>query len=144
MKAWHAIIGCAILAASCVRPQTRTEPVVSVGAVDFRGITSDGFFISPDPYIGDFEPLGLVFVTAQAGGWVQPPDEHSPYNHVDVGEMPIDSVVGLAKMRAVAMGADALVSVKLTVADRQIAFVNFYPVVAPGWQVSGLAIRRRR
>ena len=36
--------------------------IVSVGFADFRPYISSGFWISPDPYVGKFEPIGELSI----------------------------------------------------------------------------------
>lgn len=61
MKKYFLIIALALCATSCAtfKPQQRSY---TISFLDYRPYTSEGFFISPDPYTGEFETLGELYL----------------------------------------------------------------------------------
>lgn len=119
-------------------------PHVTAVAIDFRGLSGGGFYISPDPYPGEHVPLGLIYVLAQAGGELVDANGEKPYTHWVVGEMSVDSAVAAAKAKAISLGGDGLANLRIEVEERELSGGAYTTVRAEGWRVSALAIRRGR
>ena len=49
-----------LLVLSSCAIQKQAERTVSVNFYDFRKYTEIGFFLSPDPYVGEFKPVGMI------------------------------------------------------------------------------------
>jgi hypothetical protein len=136
------LIALGVCTTACFPTATFVKRTESLGVIDFRGLSADGFFISPNPYSGPHSSLGLIFVTAQAGGSLVERSDDQPYRHWRAEQLGPDSVMAIAKQRAITMGADGLVNVTIEAAPREIGGGAYPAIQASGWRVSGLAIKR--
>lgn len=133
----------ALFLSACARPPRRFDPIRVSTAVDFRALSSDGFLLSPDPFTGTHTPLGLVFVQFQGGAERRGPDRTASFEYWAPINVPVDSVIALAKAKSRELGGDGLVNIRLIAAPRVFSTLALEPVVASGWELSGLAIKRQ-
>ena len=132
-----------MLALCACSPAVTTVPRVEQSAViDFRELSADGFYVSPNAFSEPHTPLGLIFLTAQAGGTFVEIHPLRPYPHWVADELPANEALGRAKQLAIAMGADALVNVSIEAAPRRLSGGAAESADAPGGRISGLAIKR--
>lgn len=145
MKRIMILTAAAIVLTSCgalfmpYEPQQRTE---LASFLDFRPYTSAGFFISPDAYTGEFEPLGQLYIEIypeeieiSEGKRLKYNEPHYvngilyAYEHIKFAEI-LDKAVA----QAMKMGADGI-------ADLKIQKVTFADRVR--YEASGLCIKRK-
>lgn len=90
--------------------------------LDFRPYTSEGFFISPDPYTGEHEPIGQLYLEIYpeqkriSDGKRDKYDQPTYINGMLYGyeRLHFADVLEQAVVRAVTMGADGLVNLKIS------------------------------
>lgn len=137
--------------AGCAPRTPMTLPgVTNVETLDFRPFAQQGFLFAPGDYSqGDYEPIGIVTVTA----W--PPATRrdlrvsagSEGRLINLGwDWQIDYVdpqttLGEMHRRAVALGADAVVDFTATAVVQTLSAGDEI-VTIPGVRLSGFAIRR--
>lgn len=110
-----------MVATSCAtfKPQQRSY---SISFLDYRPYTSEGFFISPDPYTGEFEALGELYLEVQPEQkeidiknkdnydsivyWGTQAYGFERINHAELLEM--------AVKRAVSVGANGIANIRIT------------------------------
>jgi hypothetical protein len=110
--------------------------------LDFRPYTSAGFFISPDAYTGEFEPLGQLYIEIYPEEIEISESKRLKYNephyvngilyayeHIKFAE-----VLDKAVAQAMKMGADGI-------ADLKIQKITFADRVR--YEASGLCIKRK-
>lgn len=118
---------------------THIAPATTVASIDFRTYAKDGFLFSPNAFVGDFDPIGMMTVSLSAEGKVVvAPEGNKVWEFT-----PIDAQLGLRQMRdrVVALGGNAVVS--LTIRSTTANQVDGgYVIVVPGLEVSGFAIHR--
>jgi len=126
-----------VATAACGASVSRYPMRVQAYALDFRTQTQDGFFMSPDPYTGAHEPIGIITVEIRAKAEMDPSSQ-GVYNEWTITPIPVDSGLAAAKAHVRALGGDALVNLKI---NRSREVVS--PMLAlPTLEVSGLAIKR--
>lgn len=136
------LLALALAAGTGCGPKISRHPQIrSVAVVDFRGLSADGFLISPDPYVGEHQPLGLVFATLQGAAEESGADSHGAYSHWHGYDVSVDSAVGLAKARSRELGADGLTNISIEATPRTVGYGG-YTITVSGWRVTGLAIKR--
>ena len=122
--------------------------LVSTSFLDFRPYTEAGFFLSPDPYPGEFEALGEIIVTVVPS--LLPKSGAGPQKFADgayssVGQyvsenIPGEELLDLVVKAALDRGADGI-------ADFKCAAVYEYVTkdykVLDHYDISGLAIKRK-
>jgi hypothetical protein len=145
MKRIMILTAAAIVLTSCgalfmpYEPQQRME---LASFLDFRPYTSAGFFISPDAYTGEFEPLGQLYIEIYPEEIEISESKRLKYNephyvngilyayeHIKFAEI-LDKAVA----QAMKMGADGI-------ADLKIQKVTFADRVR--YEASGLCIKRK-
>lgn len=94
-----------------------TRRVVKTTIVDYRPYISEGFYLSPDPYTKDFDPIGEIRIE------VTPAlvDRNSPKaskcicnNGVWEEVVTSDELLRAAVKQAIALQANAIVNLKIT------------------------------
>lgn len=79
----------AIIAATLTGCGVTAVEQTIVGFTDFRPYTEAGFFLSPDPYAGDFDPIGQLYVRMEPGAQlVDDPKGQQRYDDSLYGSMP--------------------------------------------------------
>jgi hypothetical protein len=145
MKRIMILTAAAIVLTSCgalfmpYEPQQRME---LASFLDFRPYTSAGFFISPDAYTGEFEPLGQLYIEIYPEEIEISESKRLKYNephyvngilyayeHIKFAE-----VLDKAVAQAMKMGADGI-------ADLKIQKITFADRVR--YEASGLCIKRK-
>jgi hypothetical protein len=135
----------AIVLSSCgalFMPYEPQQKVELASFLDFRPYTSAGFFISPDAYTGEFEPLGQLYIEIYPEEIEISESKRLKYNephyvngilyayeHIKFAEI-LDKAVA----QAMKMGADGI-------ADLKIQKVTFADRVR--YEASGLCIKRK-
>lgn len=132
-----------LFATGCTKMRTNWEPVTEGFSLDFRELTRDGFLLSPDAYTGPHDALGLVSITLQSGANLRP--GKNGYLEWSAIEVSVDLALAQAKERAKALGADGISNLEIQTAPRVISTgrAGYLQAEVSGWQISGLAIRRR-
>ena len=110
MRKYFLILALALMAASCAtfKPQQRAT---FVAFLDYRPYTCEGFFISPNPYTGEYEPLGELYIEVMPEQKEIDYDQREKYdhpvywgtqmygferiNHAELLEMAVKKAVGL-------------------------------------------------
>lgn len=109
--------------------------------LDFRPYTSEGFFISPDSYTGEHEPLGQLIVEILPEQKEITESKRSKYDDVQYingilygyERISFSEVLEQAVLRAISMGADGIADLKIT------KVTNGYFV---RYEATGLCIKR--
>lgn len=137
-----------MVATSCAifKPQQRSY---SISFLDYRPYTSEGFFISPDPYTGEFEALGELYLEVQPEQkeidiknkdnydsivyWGTQAYGFERINHAELLEM--------AVKRAVSVGANGIANIRITKTTGAIinASVASTSIV---YKIEGLCIKK--
>lgn len=107
--------------------------------LDFRPYTSEGFFISPDPYTGEFEPLGQLYVEVFPEEKLISAEDRYKYDETHYygsdlygfERLSYAEILSQAVVRAVSMGANGI-------ADLKISKVTYNGYVR--YEASGLCI----
>ena len=137
-----------LLLASCIKQLHYIPSESSYFGIDFRKYTNQGFFITPEKYIGDYESVGLVEYV------MVPEANYQSVNRIrfdgTIGKerkwvqakislsQGIDSLYALAKR----MGADAIMNFSTSTTARTYpAIAN--PTTLTGYEIKGFAIRRK-
>jgi hypothetical protein len=117
--------------------------------IDFRKYTSEGFLITPEKYLGEYESIGVVKYVIVPGA------EYKVLNKVTYSDgttqsiqkwvvnqitlsQGLDSLYHLSK----AMGADAIVNFSSNTTQRNYQSIA-NPVTLEGYELSGFAIKRK-
>jgi len=105
-------------------------------AIDFTKYSKEGFLITPEKYLGEYESIGLVEYVLIPGA------TKSDYGYqVDDIRLSqgIDSLFSLAKD----MGADAIMNFNINSTQREHTFFMQGQLVLEGFELSGFAIKRK-
>ena len=143
-----ALILLLLLITGCVTMQPR-ERSVSVSGMDFRPFTVLGFLMTPEKYLGEDAPTGLISVSVwpevvrnsdrkqgvQYMRWVGQSGSSRQMRYIEI--VPVEVALQEAYEAALNMGADALVDVSVRAVDRR-----YGPGQITGLEVSGFAINR--
>ena len=142
MRRFAILLTAAILMASC--SVMTHERIIETKFMDFRPYSDAGFFLSPDPYPGEFEALGEVLVkvtpavtkkTMSLGG------KYGDGVYASSGlvkeEISGEELIDLVVKAALEKGADGL-------ADFQCDVICDETGVVTRYEVSGLAIKRKK
>ena len=134
-----------IVASSC--SVMTHQRYVSTMFLDFQPYTEAGFFISPNPYTGEFSPIGEINIIVQpalmpkakviqgAGGYTDGLYAQNNNASVVQEEIPASELLNMAVREAVAKGANGISNFKcLVVADGD-------PIEPRHYEISGFAIR---
>ena len=119
------------------QPQQRSTFVTFL---DFRPYTSEGFFISPDPYNGEFEPIGQIFLTMLPEEKLISEEVRKQYDNVHYygtdmygfEKIPYAELLNQAVVRAISMGANGIADLKISKASYNSHFI---------YEVTGLCIK---
>ena len=84
--------------------------MVTVGFADFRPYAEEGFFLSPDPYPGDFESLGEISIKIVPGVRKY----YRPDIRYETEKISVDEVLKIAVSAARELGADGIVDMRIT------------------------------
>ncbi|MCW9708098.1 hypothetical protein [Fodinibius salsisoli] len=137
----------AFISISCSGPKTvaRSE-VVNVTGYDFSEYTAQGFLITPEQYLEEYQSIGLITVTQwpavrKMERRIPDSDSQSGYRTVEEFypesinvEKAIDEIYKVAKD----MGADAITRFDVTPTSRMNGTLN-----VQGVEISGFAIDRK-
>lgn len=102
------LLAAALTIASCspkIYPRT-----ITVGFADFRPYVEEGFFLSPDPYPGDFESLGEISIKIVPGLRKY----YRPDIRYETEKISVDEVLKIAVSEARELGADGIVDMRIT------------------------------
>lgn len=123
MRWLFSIILLALISSACAGPKTvARDEVVNVTGYDFSEYTDQGFLITPEQYLDDYQSIGLITVTqwpAVRKTERRVPDSDSPNGYRTVEEFypedinvekAIDEIYKIAKD----MGADAITRFDVT------------------------------
>ena len=95
-----------------------TKRVVETSIIDYRPYVSKGFFISPDPYTKDFEPIGEIRIEVTPALVKQDYSLRSScyvsMNGVWEEVVPADELLREAVNQAINLQANAIVNLKIT------------------------------
>lgn len=96
-----------------------TRRVVKTTLIDYRPYISEGFYLSPDPYTKDFDPIGeiRIEVTPALVDRDSPKSKASKYisnNGVWEEVVTADELLRAAVKQAIALQANAIVNLKIT------------------------------
>ena len=152
------LLGIIILPACMTLEELKViPPEESFYGIDFRPYTEKGFFMTPEKFVGEYEPIGLLtyqlLPSAQysnKGGQKIPTSKSgqtgtvyyvSKYSwHVDEVKLK-DALDGIYDY-CISMGADALVNLQLQPSKKEYSGIK-NPVVIDGYEISGFAIKRK-
>lgn len=108
--------------------------------LDYRPYISEGFYISPDSYNGEFEPIGQIFMTILPQEKLISSDDRHNYDNVHYygsevygfERISYAELLNQAVVRAISMGANGIV-------DLKINKTTFNGVIS--YEISGLTIK---
>lgn len=128
-----------VLLAGCAGGVTSIPSRRSTVVLDFTPYTAQGFLFTPEPYLGDYESVGLITVTVTAAGERKRLRPGIYDWEWDLTPLQSDSVLHYFHRRATELGADAMVRFSLAPSSTDIAGEPVPTLVA-----SGFAIRRTK
>jgi hypothetical protein len=134
-----ALLCLVFVAAACAKPQTLWQPVSAAYSIDFREHTSDGFLLTPNPYMGEHRALGMVSVALQAGAELR--RDRYGYERWHVIEVSLDVALAQAKGYAKELGGDGIANLDIRSSSRTVG-AGYRQLQVPGWEIRGLAIKR--
>ena len=147
MKRFLILVAAVLVAAGC--STMLHERVVETYFIDYRPYAEAGFFLSPDPYPGEFDALGelLIEVTPAV---VPAPSRGNGTKYIDGAYRPTSSgimretisgaeLVEMAYKKAVELGADGIADFRVKTSYNWIGETK----ILSGYEVSGLAIKRK-
>lgn len=147
MKKILILVAAVLLAASC--SVMMRDRVVETYFIDYRPYAEAGFFLSPDPYPGEFDALGelLIEVTPAI---VPAPTKGPGTKYIDGAYKSASSgimretisgaeLVEIAYKKAVELGADGIADFRVKTTYNWAGETK----VLSGYEVSGLAIKRK-
>lgn len=123
--------------------------VVSTSFFDYRKYANENFFLSPDPYIGDFTPCGeLSIVIKPADVKFGRDDEFdSFYNKNDVPtgivkeKISSEELLDIAVKKAKEVGANGIANFKCLVINHTYFLNGISHTVFSHYEISGYAIK---
>lgn len=133
------------------------ERIVETQVLDFRPYTEMGFFLSPDPYPGEFDALGEIYIhitpalLPASSSSVNFKENNrkfddpilsgvrSPYGSVRAEVISSEELVEIAVQKAKSLGANGIADLKC---QRDYEFVSGVRFLR-GYDISGLAILRK-
>lgn len=134
------------LATSCTGPQTvARDEVINVTGYNFSKYTDQGFLITPEQYLEDYQSIGLITVTQWPAVRKMerqiPKPDGSGYKIVEEfypEDINVDKAIDEIYQVAKNMGADAITRFDVTATSR----LNGSLTVV-GVEISGFAIKRK-
>lgn len=137
----------AIIAATLTGCGVTAVEQTIVGFTDFRPYTEAGFFLSPDPYAGDFEPIGQLYVRMESGAQLaEGGAKQQKYSDSVYGNMPrttgkvhrisMEEALEKAVEMAKETGANGISNLKITRSTDSSGRLPYY-------EVTGFCIRIR-
>jgi hypothetical protein len=145
------ILTIALLSLSSCYVIQPTNRIVKTYLVDYRPYISDTFFISPDPYTGDFEPIGEIMIEVipalkERKGIAQYQDELYSYG-VTPEIVPMNDLIHEAFKQAAELHANAIVNFKIQAETHNIITAQglFTTTTAPitKYIITGFCIERK-
>lgn len=130
----------AVIFVGCVSTKPSDELIYTTG-FDFSEYTENGFLITPEAYLGEYQSIGLITVTLWpkvveekgrqtasggyvGGGWL-------------IGDLNVEKAIDQLYTRADEMGADAITKFQIIGTERENG-----TIIVPGAKISGFAIKR--
>lgn len=129
------------------------ETIIDTYFYDFRKHAKEGFFISPDPYIGDFDPVGIIKINIFPGKievqgepngkvvYGQPKGE--PYTYYVTEEFEPSELLDIIVEKAKEQDADAIVNFEAYSRYKTIEVADHWYNVFDHYELSGFAIKRK-
>jgi hypothetical protein len=120
---------------------------------DYRHYANEGFFISPDPYTGEFTPCGELLISIVpgdvkvSGKQVYDPASqmYSTFDDVRKEDISSKELLDIAVKKAKEVGADGLVNFKCLVVNSSYYNPGLKQVITflSHYEISGYAIKRK-
>lgn len=121
-----------------------TDKIIMHFGFDFTKYTAKGFLFTPEPYVGNYESIGILKTVIYAAvkhtkAQVQNPGA-DPYLKEEWKIDAVDAEEAIEEMykKAVGMGADAIIRFEI----KSTYYMNGTMYV-PGYEVYGFAIKRK-
>lgn len=128
-----------ILLAGCASTKPSDEIIYTTG-FDFSKYTEQGFLITPESYLGEYQSIGLISVTL----WPAVIEEKSVTKEGrpsgsswHIGELNVTKAIDEIYEQADNMGADAIINFSINSIERNNGILK-----VPGAEISGFAIKR--
>jgi len=147
MKRFLILAAAVLLAASC--STMLHERVVETYFIDYRPYAEAGFFLSPDPYPGEFDALGELLIEVTPAVVPAPPRGNGTkyidgaYKSASAGiareVISGAELVEMAYKKAVELGADGIADFRVKASYNWVGETK----ILSGYEVSGLAIKRK-
>lgn len=127
MKRFLYLIAAALMFASCASMKP-TNRITTTYLADYRPYSSADFFLSPDPYTGDFEPIGEIRVEIQPA-LVRPTSTAAPKYYDGLylqptglveEQIPMSDLLEAAVKEALDLGANGIASLKITTQESAV------------------------
>jgi len=140
------ILAVAVIVASSCSVLTH-QRYVSTMFLDFQPYTEAGFFISPNPYTGEFSPIGEISITVQpalmpktkvirgSGEYTDGLYAQKSNANVVQEDIPASELVEMAVREAKARGANGISNFKC------IVVTGADPIEPRHYEISGFAIK---
>lgn len=154
-KLIHIVLILSVLLYSCatVKEMNKISKTEDFTAIDFTKYTKQGFLITPEKYMGNYESVGIIdFVympqailnTSYISNNYSWKEETNlvPGQAWKIDKLNVqDAIDGIYK-RCVDMGANALVSFNVTSVNKDYIGIK-NPVTISGYRITGFAIRTK-
>lgn len=127
----------AVLAAVCVGcASTNPHPeIINTYGFDFSEYTEEGFLITPEQYLGEYQSIGLIRVvmwpevTSRSGSGDQ--------YYWQTGDLNVEKAIDEIYKKADSLGANAITRFEITSTSRRNG-----NIIVEGVEISGFAIKR--
>ncbi len=136
-----------LLAMICIISSCALKPVARVTLTqvyDFRKYTKDGFFISPNAFLGKYEPIGMVHIT------IYPASQKKVNLTVDTNDKTVymvredvtsDEMILIIKNKANELGANGLSNFEIKYIYKTLRSGKELIEVFDRYEINGFAIK---
>lgn len=146
-----AVSSCAVSTPKNTTTLKTTERRIEVYAYDFRPYTAKGFYFSPNPYPGNFEPIGQLTINvfpalklktekiySQSYGGGE--DENV---QLETEKITTEQILDIAFNKTKEMGGDAIVNFKIRWIKEPTMFGASVSQYLDHYEIEGFAIKRK-
>ena len=134
-----------ILYCSCASNLTLKESTTPL-ITDLRRFSNEDFFVSTSHYPEKYSPMGIIQIEHRPEfrvnplGGVRDTTEYY-FGHGVARKVSLDKLVDLAVYKALELGANGIMDLKISQVGRNITYRTTSPIERPVYLITGLAIK---